>query len=519
MHRRILWMTTTRFWRQARATLGDGRQVLLLALAVLLGSPAVVFAARVQALFNVTEPTASPFPSDVFTVPDHRHNTRLRVNLPFPDCQVRPSDCNDLHVINTLDGFNLQPRLSLPFTGAIDLDTVTSDTIFLVQLGLSRKSHDDNDGRVIGINQVVWDPDTNTLYAESDALLEQHTRYILIVTRGVRDLAGHPVQAAPAFKRFRNLLHFGQTQDLALQAYRLELWLGLLMACRAGVQPDDVVAASIFTTQSTTAVLEKIRGQLQAEFPEPADFRLGPGGTRTVFARSEVTGIVFDQQVRANPPAFTTTPLFLAALPEHGPVGILAFGEYVSPDYQTSEKFIPPVGTRSGVPGVQGANDIFFNLFLPSGPPPSAGWPVVIYGHGGTTGKHFDPFLVAHSLAARGLATIAINVVGHGGGAAGTLTVSTPSGAVTFPAGGRGVDLNNDGSITSQEGLNAPSPYGIIGGRDGLRQTVVDLMQLMRVIEAGVDIHGDGVPDLDAARIYYAGLSLGGILRDGLSGA
>jgi hypothetical protein len=36
-------------------------------------------------------------------------------------------------------------------------------------------------------------------------------------------------------------------------------------------------------------------------------------------------------------------------------------------------------------------------------------------------------------------------------------------------------------------------------------------MQLVRVIEAGVDIDGDGVTDLDAARIYYARISLGGI--------
>ena len=172
-------------------------------------------------------------------------------------------------------------------------------------------------------------------------------------------------------------------------------------------------------------------------------------------------------------------------------------GSIASPDYETPEKFIPPVGTRLGVPAVQGEHEIFFNLFLPSSPTPSAGWPVVIYGHGGTESKQGGAFLVASSLAARGLATLAINMVGDGRGAAGTLTVSTSSGPVTFPAGGRGVDLNNDGAIGSTEGLNARPPRGIIRNRDGFRQTVVDLMQLMRVIEAGVDIDGDGVTDLD----------------------
>lgn len=203
--------------------------------------------------------------------------------------------------------------------------------------------------------------------------------------------------------------------------------------------------------------------------------------------------------------------MFLGALPVIGPVGTLAFGKYRSPDYETSEQFIPPVGTRSGVPAVQGENEIFFNLFLPSGPTPSAGWPVVIYGHGGTESKQGGAFLVASSLVAKGLATLAINMVGHGRGAAGTLTVSTPSGPVTFPAGGRGIDPNNDGAIGSTKGLNARPPRGIIRNRDGFRQTVVDLMQLVRVIEVGVDIEGDGVPDLDPARMYYTGISWGGV--------
>ena len=36
-------------------------------------------------------------------------------------------------------------------------------------------------------------------------------------------------------------------------------------------------------------------------------------------------------------------------------------------------------------------------------------------------------------------------------------------------------------------------------------------MQLVRQIEAGIDVDGDGSIDLDAARIYYAGQSFGGI--------
>ena len=63
---------------------------------------------------------ATPFPSDRFTVSDTTQYTARRIALPLPDCSVRVSDCADLSLINTLDGFNTQPRISIPFTGDID---------------------------------------------------------------------------------------------------------------------------------------------------------------------------------------------------------------------------------------------------------------------------------------------------------------------------------------------------------------------------------------------------------------
>jgi hypothetical protein len=208
-----------------------------------------------------------------------------------------------------------------------------------------------------------------------------------------------------------------------------------------------------------------------------------------------------------------TTPLPLAALQVFpGSVGAAAFGSYSSPDYQTAAKFIPPVGTRTGTPAPQGTNEIGFTLFVPAGTPPASGWPVAIFGHGFTDSKNGVPWAVASSLAHSGIATIAINVVGHGGGSLGTYTVER-SGAdpVTLPAGGRGIDQNGNGTIDSTEGVNAAPPQTIIGNRDGLRQTVIDLMQLVRVLEGGVDVDGDGASDLQRERIYYSGQSFGGI--------
>ena len=282
----------------------------------------------------------------------------------------------------------------------------------------------------------------------------------------------------------------------------------------------DVVTASVFTTQSATAILEKIRDQIHAATPAPADFLLGPSGERTVFDLGDVAGITWNQQTRVAGP-LNPVPVnvnLLGFVP--GAVGQVAFGKYVSPDYETAEKFIPPVGTRTGTPVVQGVNEVFFNLYLPSGPRPAGGWPVAIFGHGVGGSKQGggggvgggDSLALAASLAEQGIATIAINVVGHGFGPLSTLTVTPSVGApVTFLEGGRGIDQNGDGIIANNEGISAAAPRSIIRDRDGQRQTVADLMQLVRVIEVGMDVDGDGVADLDPSRIYYLGQSLGGI--------
>src|SRR5262249_29969684 len=119
------------------------------------------------AAFGLDAPGAGPFPSDRFTVVDSSQLTNRRINLPLPDAASRPSDFADISLINTLDGFNMQPRLSIPFSGPIDVTTVNSGTVLLVKLG-DTTSPADMGGEIVGINQTVWDVATNTLHVESD---------------------------------------------------------------------------------------------------------------------------------------------------------------------------------------------------------------------------------------------------------------------------------------------------------------------------------------------------------------
>ena len=189
--------------------------------AVVLAFPATAFAGT---------SAGQPTPTNLDTVADATQITGLRVDLPLPNCAANALRCDDVSVLNTLDGFNIQPRLTIPFSGPIDLSTVSSANIFLIGPG----------GHIVGIDQAVWEPLTNTLHAESADQLEQDATYLLVVTRGVHDAAGDALDTTT----FRHDLNFGQTKDPGKKAYRKALIDALGSAFVAGVHNDDIAAAT-----------------------------------------------------------------------------------------------------------------------------------------------------------------------------------------------------------------------------------------------------------------------------------
>jgi pimeloyl-ACP methyl ester carboxylesterase len=494
----------------------------------------------VQALFGLQRESDGPFPSDRFTVVDETQNTCKRTNLTPQVCDARPdqpSSCIEIEQLNALDGFNIKPRISIPFSDSIDLSTVDSTTIFLVGLGNSlidgtpdcsiRPLEDDEDddvrprpgaGWIVGINQAVWDPISNTLYVEADEILDQHTHYAVIVTRGVKGSNGVPIAPAKAFK---NAIGDDDEDvraviDPAIAAYQKALRAAIREVRFFGVRRREIAAASVFTTMSVSAVIEKIRDQvLAAPAPAPADFALGPNGERALFSLSSITALNFNRQQQKTGPLSTASLAGrLATLRAIPGVSQLAWGRYKSPNYLGTDRIIPTVATFSGVPVVQSVDTVYFNVVIPSAtsevPRPAKGWPVIVYGQGTGDNLNGAPFNVAANFASHGFATVAINLPGQGLGPASTITVArTGAPALTFPEGGRAVDVNNDGTFLSPEGWDAPPPKSIQLGRNASRQGAVDVMQLIRVLEIGVDVDGDGTVDLNPTRVYYAGISSG----------
>ena len=469
---------------------------------------------RVEARLDLGAATASPFPADWLTVADRSQRTGLRVANALPRCAGGRSACDELHLLAELDGFDLDPRLALRFSGAIDVSSVSQRSVFVIRLAAGPPE-------IMGVDRIVWDPDTLTLHARPENLLEPETRYGLVVTRELRDFLGRPVEPPAGFTA---LLRAGggplipREHHVAVGALRRALE-------RRGIRADRVVIASTFTTGSISAFLEQARDALDRQPPAPALMTAPEGGGRAWFSRASLSRLVLRRQIgpsaapggaldaEGTPDGFRDEALPLDALPPDA-VGGVGIGWYWSPWYLTPERQILEAPTLAPHRAAGVDRPVPFVVVTPAGRPPREGWPLVVFGHGYGGEMLSSALLVAGGLARQGLATVAISVVGHGGGPESRLRVGLGDGRThTVRVPGRGVDLNADGRIESTEGL-APllgGPLAALGLRDGLRQQVVDLMALVRAIGRGLDVDGDGVPDTGQGPISYAGHSLGGI--------
>src|SRR4029453_1092747 len=225
-----------------------------------------------------------------------------------------------------------------------------------------------------------------------------------------------------------------------------------------------------------------MRAHIEARPASPVDFTLAPGGARSVFPRGALESMVFTRQIATGGPERFAKPAPLELdLAPPAEVATIALGSFDSASFLTGSRHIPRAPS-SQAPAILGHERVQAMFFLPAGAMPAAGWPVIVFGHGGGPDSTLD-------IRQSGKEPLILS------------------------AGGRGLDLDGDGRIGSTEGVATAmrGPLALIGSRDGLRQTVADLMQFVRATRGGGDGDGDGKPDLDGTRIYYAGQSFGGI--------
>ena len=433
-----------------------------------MGRPAMLAAAAllVPAAAPAAAQTRAPalFPSNALTVRDAKQATGRRVKLRLPDCQRLVSNCNEIRLLNQLDGFDIEPRVEIRFHRPIDVGKVNGRTVYVQAKG----------GPRLALNRLVWSPARNALYGIPERQLDAGRTYTLRVSR---QLSGRG-------------------------------------------------ASTTFTTMSATAGLVQMRKQLDSGSAyeqagvAAADRGLRferPDGTRTVFPAANVRRINRFDDTGAE--QLVESQVLNLAVEN---AGTYAFGSFVAPSWLTADRVIPAAPTRGSGPRVRGKEEIGFTLIAPAGTKPEGGWPVAIFGPGITRSK-YDLFLAADRNAARGIATLAIDPVGHAFGPRSEVSVETnvPPTTQRFSGFGRGRDVNRDGRITDQEGVSAlgqPHKYAAVALRDGLRQTALDNMALVRAIASGADIDGDGSSDLRPTGITYYAQSLGGIYGTMLMG-
>jgi hypothetical protein len=432
---------------------------------------------------------SDPFPTDRLTVPDDSRKTGRRVDLPLPACEGRAGDCSELAMINQFDGFNVQARVTIKFTAAIDPNTLRDGVFYLwLDPAWPRENLVRPAGDLTRINRVVWNPATRTMTAKPDDVLEQGRRYAIIVTDAVKDESGAAITAAGDF--------LSCTGSFVEDPYCIALGGAVRQA--AQLLPErQVVSASIFTTMTGTAALESIR-EVARELP--LNLRIGP-----TFDARELRSFVTVAHVRTEGERFQMIPFPAPVefLPVFG-VGRLTLGTLDSPRFLDSDMMLPHES-----PSVQYMEQIGFHVLLPATPMPPGGYPVLLAGHGLRDNRFAGPSVLAYSFMSQGYAILAINAIGHGYGPDTYLRIGAAAGVQDVPAPGRAVDLNNDGLIENAEGCILLSPSAPVSIRDCLRQTAVDWMTVVRAIQAGIDLDGDGQRDLSPGKMSYWGQSLG----------
>jgi len=313
------------------------RARLAAGLAFLLASVVAADAAEVKMLF----------PTDRLTQADPAQLTGRRVRLALVNCREAPSTCDEINLLNGLDGWSVNPRMTLAFSGPVKLDSITRSSAFVLPLG-------DDRAEPVGLSRLVWDAEGRTLYARPERVLRQGRTYALVVTSRVLDDARQPL------RRVR-----GATHDV-----RLVKRLSAL-----GLTGDDVVASAVFTTRSVTAGLEQIRTVIEAQPASPADFIQAPGGARSVFPRAALESIVFIRQIgTGGAERFAKpVPLELDLVPP-ADVGTIALGSFESASFLTGSRHIPRAPS-SRAPAILGHERVQAVFFLPRGPMPAPGWP------------------------------------------------------------------------------------------------------------------------------------------------
>lgn len=327
-------------------------------------------------------------------------------------------------------------------------------------------------------------------------VLEPATTYAVILTRQVGLTDGRTLAPAPALEE---VLAGTSSSAAAVRAY------APLVASE--IDTAAIAGAAVFTTCDHDADFAAILADLdQAGPPVFTPTRVWRG-----VQLDELLGTPADDRFPG-----VDNPGGIA----HADIGFVVAGTFRSPSYLSATPGLLGMWERDadGAPVVKGMDDVPLLLVVPAGMNDHSALPVVLFQHG--LGESKTAILaLANTLAARGIATIGMDIPFHGG---------------RYPEAED--DQHNFGDGEGPDGLADPTgilaaPYffDLFGDEvadpldprvqtASFRQAAIDVMALTRLVDGGDwSALGDLAPALGdlgfrADRIVYASESFGGFI-------
>lgn len=237
------------------------------------------------------------------------------------------------------------------------------------------------------------------------------------------------------------------------------------------MQPSEIAGVAVFTTQDPTAKAKRLAAAtIAAGLPTLSDLVLCDGATTTSPCASD------PQRMCGDPSA------------DYYEIQ----GRFTEPRWQQgTEPYETPadggaIMWNGTTPVANGTEQVCFDLTIPKGTMPGAGWPVVVHAHG--TGGSFKDAI--------------------GTGVASALATATPKIAtLTFDGVGHG--LRRGASKRSPDSLvfNVINPRA---ARDNSLQGAMDVIEALRVAQVpAFTVTGAGTIKLDPSKTYYFGHSQG----------
>lgn len=394
-----------------------------------------------------------------------------------------------------------------------------------------------------------YERETNTLIARPVYPLREETTYAVVLTKNLVGLDGQPVRSPYPYVN-----HAAQTRALKPLADTCLAKLGFAI--------DDVTFAWSFSTQSVTKDMVTVRDGLYGIGPMArlaTEFSTDPivkdGRTRTPGVNAKIvpgeTFISLAKQLYSRFGSGSSPEQEKIFFDNFAMIDFHTVGTIDSPQFfprfeadgKTQLSLNDQVWQLDPITGVAFVRHeaVTYWLMVPKNRH-GAPAPVAIFVHGHGSNK-FDAINVAGFLARMGIATLGIDGVSHGVDqdpvvlevVRGQFRALGIEGLGQGIVDGRALDQNGDGKLDS--GADYWTSY-LFHTRDVVRQTGVDLMQVVRVLKSfdGVrtwkyDSNGDGKPDLagdfdgdgvvdvgGSAPVHLFGGSLGGILSSYVGG-